>query len=203
MKIQSNHNINFGIKRLYKASLKQNAPLNNEKDEEVYVSVLDNEDKKRIGSIYGYWGNSMFGHQIIKDYIFDVNHKSNTPWRVKEYYVLECPESDSPEHIKGFAEANVYQNQVYVPMIQTDAQIKNKKDLKGCGSLMLYGIVKTADEKKKDSISLVPTEAALLFYEKLGFKPVPPDSIEYIMQKHDFKRLEKYLENKYSISPVE
>lgn len=202
MKVQSNYSVNFGRKRLYKARLNRIDASNSEKNEEVYIAELEKRDKAKIEALSSYWRHSMFGYQIINEFVFDASQKNN-PLQAKKYYVLENPNSDSPEHIKAFAVAQIFPDQIYVPMIQTEEQILNKKELKGGGSLMLYSVIKLAEKNNKASVSLVPTEAALKFYEKQGFKPIPPEEIEYIMYKQGFKDFETLLENKYSISPVE
>ena len=199
MEIKNNYAVNFGNKRLFSAVLKQKNALGKFQDIDVFISELELGDRFAVEELFKRWKDTSFGPSVIASFLDATSGKTQEINKVKKYFVIEAANKNFPNNTCGLAVTRVYNEDVFVPMLQA---YPYGKKFKGIGSALMFAITKYAHLKNK-SVCLYPTTEAEEFYKKLGFKALRPNDFEFILDKSSFPQLEKALEGKYSIKPLD
>lgn len=199
MEIRNNCTVNFGSKRLFSAVLKQKNVLGKFQDIDVFISELELSDRFAVKELFERWKNTSFGPSIIASFLDATSGKTQEINKVKKYFVIETANKDFPNNTRGLAITRVYNEDIFVPMLQA---YPYGKKIKGIGSALMFAITKYAHLKNK-SVCLYPVVEAEDFYKKLGFEALRPNDFEFILDKSSFPVLEKALEFKYSIRPLD
>lgn len=207
MKIDSSHNVNFGCKNFFHATLRQAGTFKKTPAVDVFISELDFSDAERIEKTALFWNQTQFGFQIIKEFLHDCIHKSCYFGNLTRYFTIEDINAPTMRRVRGLALAEVEGPSMSVALLQSERQIEGINHLSGVASCLMYGITKVAKEKSMDSVWLVATKSAEPFYEKIGFRRSPVDGIEsvksniYTLEKENYEKFLKSMEKKYSIEP--
>lgn len=157
-----------------------------------YFTKMTADDIPLIQQAKEFWQFTLFGAQILERFA-----KST---KKIQTYMVECPKFNSPsDKIQALASVKDEGDSFFVEFIQSASELPRGFDLKGAGSMILYGITRLAEKLQKKFIHLESSNFDTdSFYQKHFFIS-SPNSSRFILRKDDFPKLRKMLEEKYNI----
>ncbi len=189
----------FNMKKKIRGSFTENVP--------VWFTKLTQEDVPLLTEILPLWQKyTDYGNSIIKSFLAEVSpkrKKQKSFWGCfeQEFYMIEkCNESNSKSRVKALARLKNYEDEYFISYLQSASKIPTGEKLKGAGELLLYGIIKRADDLNKEFVDLI--SLADDWYSKLGFKMVGDGNClgDALLLKENYHKLMKYVESKYKVT---
>lgn len=198
MKVDSvlgTRNNSFGSIPIFKATLPQKPLFGKRKPLDVFVSVLGKADLDREAMQPQKWQFTSYGVHAIEEMY------RSTIFGNKQFLAIEAPSLPENKQIKAIAVFLEGDNKIVLDTLQSKSQTELLNRTKGAGSLIIYALSKIAKIKQALSIDLYSARRAKKFYKKLGFECIQGN--EYTLPIPKYKELQRELEKKYHIIPVD
>ena len=188
-----NNNISFGSQQLYYVNLIQKLSKGT-KIIPAYFSEMDDADVKLIKRGIKDWNVTRYGEYIIDRFLYDRMKNPNF-----KYYMIEEANSTSKNKVKALALVRLTKREISLEYLQSanKLEIKNAENIKGGGTMIIYGLAKLLKELKKEAIMLCPSMSARAFYKKLGFVEYTNSSL--ILESDKAQRIIKKIEDKFDL----
>lgn len=198
---QNNYNTNISFKgqRLFPIKLIRTLPNQTREIVDGFFTRMDKSDISLAKEIFPIWSQeTRFGGNILYKFIRQNTEKElNTD--CQKVFMIEIPsEKNAIDRVKGLATVSKFADSIFVDFLQSANQAKSLEKLNGIGSMLIYGIAKTAQKENKGPIILQATPLSTTWYPKFLFERLTDKEI-WVLSRSNIDKLIANLRKKFNL----